>query len=106
MDIFYIILFSFFAVLAALLEWSQNSQGGGGGHGHGVGNSKAVESPKGAAVDGKEGGSDGVSANCSYLSFRTNYVIVFSLMMAGDWLQVGWTTSASASAWMWRATSL
>ncbi|KAI8466633.1 MAG: hypothetical protein J3K34DRAFT_387375 [Monoraphidium minutum] len=64
---FYWATFAAFAVPAALLELGHGSgpcSGGGGG--------------------GKAGGGGGGRA---YAKFRNNYLAVFSLMMAGDWLQ-------------------
>eukprot|EP00878_Enallax_costatus_P027571 GHUV01029702.1.p1 GENE.GHUV01029702.1~~GHUV01029702.1.p1 ORF type:complete len:268 (+),score=38.84 GHUV01029702.1:1126-1929(+) len=64
MELIYIALFALFAIPAAVLEYTENSCFGWADRRRGQ-----------QAVD-KE-----------YLRFRDNYVIVFSLMMAGDWLQ-------------------
>ncbi|WIA21261.1 hypothetical protein OEZ85_000496 [Tetradesmus obliquus] len=65
MELIYIVAFVLFAVPAAVLEYTENACFG-------------LWERKTAAAHAQNGG---------YLQFRNNYVLIFSLMMAGDWLQ-------------------
>eukprot|EP00775_Hariotina_reticulata_P009733 gene9733-9891_t len=64
MELLYLVLFFTFAIPAAVLEFTDNACFG-------------LAEPR----------SNGSSYRPEYLRFRNNYVVIFSLMMAGDWLQ-------------------
>ena len=66
METYYALLFIALACVCAYLEMNKKKGGGGGG--------------------GSQAGSSS-SSSVAFQSFKNNYLLVYSLMMAGDWLQ-------------------
>ena len=66
METYYALLFIALACVCAYLEMNKKKGGGGGG--------------------GSQAGSSS-SSSVAFQSFKNNYLFVYSLMMAGDWLQ-------------------